>query len=58
MFLEEYRMCEIQLPLLLCAQALASRLDLLTWPEPDEDEDDALGGRWVNPYGGHSAWMR
>src|SRR5262249_7124930 len=57
MFLEEYRIGEIQLPLLLCAQALASRPDLLTWLEPDEDEDD-FGVGWGNPYGGHDAWMR
>jgi hypothetical protein len=57
MFLEEYRIGEIQSPLLLCAQSLASRLDLLTWPEPEEDEDDS-GVGWGSPYGGHGAWMR
>ena len=50
MFLEEYRIGEDQSPLLLCAQTLVSRLDLMTCqePEPDEDDDSDFGGRYVS----------
>jgi predicted phage terminase large subunit-like protein len=42
MFLEEYRIGEDQSPLLLCAQKLISRPDLLENREEELDEDDYL----------------
>jgi predicted phage terminase large subunit-like protein len=57
MFLEEYRIGEDQSPLLLCAQTLVSRRDLLERREEELDEDDYLG--WESgPSSGPGAWMR
>ena len=59
MFLEEYRIGEEQSPLLLCAQSLVSRPDLMECKEP-ESEDDEFGGRWStsSPSYGPGGWMR
>jgi hypothetical protein len=47
MFFEEYRIGEDQSPLLLCAQSLASRLDLMVCKEAKPEDDDNSGGRWA-----------
>jgi predicted phage terminase large subunit-like protein len=57
MFLEEYRIGEEQSPLLLCAQSLVSRLDLMVSKEP-EDDDDFEGGWGTSSSYGHGGWMR
>jgi predicted phage terminase large subunit-like protein len=61
MFLEEYRIGEDQSPLLVCAQSLVSRLDLMMCkkPERETDDDDDSGGRWMTSFHtGSGAWMR
>jgi predicted phage terminase large subunit-like protein len=58
MFLEEYRIGEEQSPLLVCAQTLVSRPDLMVREEPDADEDDFGRGWMSGPPGGPGAWMR
>ena len=57
MFLEEYRIGNDQSSLLLCAQALVSRLDLIpprSYRDRDEDDYPLTG----SPYYGHGGWMR
>src|SRR5207244_3642272 len=44
MFLEEYRIGEYQSPLLLCAQMLVSRPDLLESKEAEPDDDEYWRG--------------
>jgi hypothetical protein len=44
MFLEEYRIGEYQSPLLLCAQTLVSRPDLLESKEAEPDDDEYWRG--------------
>jgi hypothetical protein len=57
MCLEEYRIGEEQSPLLLCAQALVSRLDLMKNPESEDDDD--LERVWgPGPSYGPGGWMR
>jgi len=53
---EEYRSGEEQSPLLLCAQSLVSRLDLMVCKEPESADDDD-DGRWVSQIRGPGGWM-
>ena len=58
MFLEECQIAEDQSPLLLCAQSLVSRSDIMVCKEPADDDD--TDPRWVttSPYYGPGGWMR
>jgi hypothetical protein len=58
MFLEEYRIGEEQSPLLLCAQSLVSRLDLMVCKEPKSEDDEFEGWGTSSPFYGHGGWMR
>ena len=59
MFLEEYRIGEEQSPLLLCAQSLVSRLDLMQCKQPESDDDDEFGEGWgTSGSNGPGSWMR
>jgi hypothetical protein len=58
-FLEEYRIGDEQPALLVCAQALVSRLDLMRCAEEYErDDDDEFGMGSTTYHSGHAAWMR
>jgi hypothetical protein len=58
-FLEEYRIGDEQSALLICAQALVSRLDLMRgMPEYGRDDDDEFGTGSITYHSGHAAWMR
>jgi Terminase RNaseH-like domain len=58
MFLEEYRIGEEQSPLLLCAQSLVSRLDLMKKPESEDDDDFEGGWGRSSSFYGQGGWMR
>jgi hypothetical protein len=58
MFLEEYRIGEEQSPLLLCAQSLVSRLDLMACKQPESDDDDDGEGWGTSGSNGPGSWMR
>ena len=56
MFLEEYRIGDDQSPLLVCAQALLSRRDVMcVEPEPEAEERCRYS---MSPWGVWSDWMR
>jgi predicted phage terminase large subunit-like protein len=58
-FLEEYRIGDEQSALLVCAQALVSRLDLMrSVTESKRDDDDEFGMGSTSYHSGHSGWMR
>jgi hypothetical protein len=56
MFLEEYRIGDVQSPLLVCAQALLSRRDIMrVEPKPEEVERYRY---LTSPRGDSCSWMR
>ena len=59
MFFEEYRIGEDQSPLLLSAQSLVSRPDLMVCKEPEPEDDDEFGGGATrSPFYERDGWMR